>query len=147
VPLCPLLPIARPQLPPILSDQISVHSSLCLSVLALQIFVCPKGKTGTDEDDCVKTNAQSSSVVCSRGSGGGSSDLWFWVSLLADKRLADVQNGEINADSITWRFKFPISRPSRISRASSLCPTSSKASVASCPPTSSRTSSPPLDAN
>ena len=44
----------------------------------------------------------------------------------------------------TWRFRSPISRPSRISRASSLCPTSSKASVASWPPTSRRTSSPPL---
>jgi len=45
----------------------------------------------------------------------------------------------------TFRFKVPTSNPSSISRASSLWPTSSKASVASCPPTSSRTSSPPLN--
>lgn len=44
----------------------------------------------------------------------------------------------------TILFKFPTSSPSKISRASSLWPTSSKASVASCPPTSRRTSSPPL---
>jgi len=44
----------------------------------------------------------------------------------------------------TTLFKFPINKPSRISLASSLCPTSSNASVASCPPTSNRTSSPPL---
>ena len=41
-------------------------------------------------------------------------------------------------------FKSPAFKPSNISRASSLCPTSSNASVASCPPTSSKTSSPPL---
>lgn len=44
----------------------------------------------------------------------------------------------------TILFTSPTSRPSSISRASSLCPTSSNASVASCPPTSRRTSSPPL---
>ena len=44
----------------------------------------------------------------------------------------------------TSRFRGPTNRPSRISRASSLWPTSSKASVASWPPTSRRTSSPPL---
>jgi hypothetical protein len=44
----------------------------------------------------------------------------------------------------TTRFSFPTIRPSRISRASSEWPTSSKASVASWPPTSRRTSSPPL---
>jgi hypothetical protein len=48
---------------------------------------------------------------------------------------------------LTTRFKSPINRPANISLASSLCPTSSKASVASCPPTSSRTSSPPLYAS
>ena len=56
-------------------------------------------------------------------------------------------NGELvfcEEEEHTWRFNVPINRPSRISRASSLCPMSSKASVASCPPTSSRTSSPPL---
>ena len=42
------------------------------------------------------------------------------------------------------RLSLPTSRPSRISRASSEWPTSSNASVASCPPTSRRTSSPPL---
>jgi hypothetical protein len=45
----------------------------------------------------------------------------------------------------TFRFNCPTNKPSRISRASSLCPTSSKASVASWPPTSRRTSSPPLE--
>lgn len=44
----------------------------------------------------------------------------------------------------TTRFNLPMSNPSRISLASSLWPTSSKASVASWPPTSRRTSSPPL---
>lgn len=44
----------------------------------------------------------------------------------------------------TMRFTVPTRRPSRISRASSLWPTSSKASVLSWPPTSRRTSSPPL---
>ena len=44
----------------------------------------------------------------------------------------------------TSLFRLPTKSPSRISRASSLCPTSSNASVASCPPTSSITSSPPL---
>lgn len=47
-------------------------------------------------------------------------------------------------DGGTWRLRTPIFNPSRISRASSLWPTSSKASVASWPPTSRRTSSPPL---
>lgn len=47
-------------------------------------------------------------------------------------------------DKRTCLFSLPTSRPSRISRASSLWPTSSKASVESWPPTSSRTSSPPL---
>lgn len=44
----------------------------------------------------------------------------------------------------TALFNLPTTSPSNISRASSLCPTSSKASVASWPPTSSKTSSPPL---
>ena len=44
----------------------------------------------------------------------------------------------------TMRLSLPTSSPSRISRASSEWPTSSNASVASCPPTSRRTSSPPL---
>lgn len=43
----------------------------------------------------------------------------------------------------TPRLRVPTRRPSRISRASSLWPTSSKASVESWPPTSRRTSSPP----
>jgi len=51
---------------------------------------------------------------------------------------------DLAGGSPSARFRVPTSRPSRISRASSLCPTSSKASVASWPPTSSRTSSPPL---
>lgn len=51
---------------------------------------------------------------------------------------------KIGMEELTTRFKSPTNRPSKISRASSLCPTSSNASVASCPPTSSRTSSPPL---
>jgi hypothetical protein len=47
----------------------------------------------------------------------------------------------------TWRFNLPTSSPSRISRASSEWPTSSNASVESWPPTSRRTSSPPLSVN
>lgn len=43
----------------------------------------------------------------------------------------------------TPRLRVPTRSPSRISRASSLWPTSSKASVESWPPTSRRTSSPP----
>ena len=46
---------------------------------------------------------------------------------------------------LTARLRSPTRSPLRISRASSLWPTSSKASVASWPPTSSMTSSPPLD--
>lgn len=45
---------------------------------------------------------------------------------------------------LTWRLSTPILSVSNVSRASSLCPTSSNASVASWPPTSSKTSSPPL---
>ena len=56
----------------------------------------------------------------------------------------DIENGGWRGRSRTSRFKGPTSRPARISRASSLWPTSSKASVASWPPTSRRTSSPPL---
>ncbi len=48
------------------------------------------------------------------------------------------------AGSPSTRLRDPMTSPSRISRASSECPTSSKASVASWPPTSRRTSSPPL---
>lgn len=44
----------------------------------------------------------------------------------------------------TKRLSLPISKPSRISRASSLWPTSSNACVPSWPATSSKTSSPPL---
>jgi hypothetical protein len=51
---------------------------------------------------------------------------------------------EEEREGTTNRLMVPMSRPSRISRASSLWPTSSKASVASWPATSSRTSSPPL---
>lgn len=51
----------------------------------------------------------------------------------------------LGAGSPSTRFSWPTIRPSRISRASSEWPTSSKASVASWPPTSKRTSSPPLD--
>lgn len=47
-------------------------------------------------------------------------------------------------ESCTCLFNSPTSSWSRVSRASSLCPTSSNASVASCPATSRRTSSPPL---
>ena len=50
----------------------------------------------------------------------------------------------INVCVPTCLFNGPTNIPSRISRASSLWPTSSKASVASWPPTSRRTSSPPL---
>lgn len=45
---------------------------------------------------------------------------------------------------LTCLFSWPTSSCSSVSRASSLWPTSSKASVASWPPTSSITSSPPL---
>ncbi len=45
---------------------------------------------------------------------------------------------------LTILFSSPTCSPSNISLASSLCPTSSNASVASWPPTSRRTSSPPL---
>jgi hypothetical protein len=51
--------------------------------------------------------------------------------------------GEYGKDR-TERFRVPTSSPSRISRASSEWPTSSNASVESWPPTSRRTSSPPL---
>jgi hypothetical protein len=44
----------------------------------------------------------------------------------------------------TRRFSIPTSSWASVSRASSLCPTSSNASVASWPATSRRTSSPPL---
>jgi hypothetical protein len=143
----PHCPIPRTQLLPVLSYLISARNSLCLSFLSLQVLVCTKCKTGTNEDDCVETNAQSSGIVCRSGSRGGCRDLWFWVSLLKDKGLSIYSKLNRNIDLLTLRFKFPMSRPSRTSRASSLCPTSSKASVASCPPTSSRTSSPPLGAN
>jgi hypothetical protein len=139
--------IPRPQLPPILFQLISAHHHLCLALLTLQVLVCAKCTSSTNEDDCVKTDAQSCGVVCGCGSRGGGCDLGFWVSFLKlrDQKLLTV--GRQMRDSLTWRFNVPTASPSRISRASSLCPTSSKASVASCPPTSSRTSSPPLDAN
>ena len=55
-----------------------------------------------------------------------------------------IGGGETKGKYHTMRLSLPTSRPSRISRASSEWPTSSKASVASWPPTSRRTSSPPL---
>ena len=123
------------------------HSSLRLTLLALHVLVCTKGKTGTDEDDCIKADTQACRIARRSGRRGHCCNLRFWVSLL---KVTDQQPFRIkgrNANSLTLRFKLPTSRPSRISRASSLCPTSSNASVASCPPTSSRTSSPPLNAD
>jgi hypothetical protein len=84
----PHCPISRPQLLPVLSYLLSARNSLCLSFLSLQVLVCTKCKTGTNEDDCIETNAQSSGIVCRSGSRGGCRELWFWVSLLKDKGLS-----------------------------------------------------------
>lgn len=62
----------------------------------------------------------------------------------AAKSRAFFQCRVVDRKKRTTRFKVPMSSPWSISLASSLCPTSSKASVASWPATSRRTSSPPL---
>lgn len=62
-----------------------------------------------------------------------------WMISWGDSRLSGDRGRKR-----TMRFTSPTCRPARVSRASSLWPTSSKASVASWPPTSRRTSSPPL---
>jgi hypothetical protein len=84
----PHCPIPRPQLLPVLTYLISACNSLCLSFLSLQVLVCTKCKTGTNEDDCIETNAQSRGIVCRSGSRGGCRELWFWVSLLKDNGLS-----------------------------------------------------------
>jgi hypothetical protein len=62
-------------------------------------------------------------------------------------RLAGVSRGGMlwYILELTWRLRSPTSSSASCSRASSLCPTSSKASVASWPARSNMTSSPPLD--
>jgi hypothetical protein len=59
-------------------------------------------------------------------------------------RTREIRGVRTEMIELTWRLSVPTSNPSKISRASSLWPTSSKASVASWPATSRRTSSPPL---
>jgi hypothetical protein len=54
------------------------------------------------------------------------------------------EGGKEGRERHTMRFRSPTNIPDSVSRASSLWPTSSNASVASWPPTSRRTSSPPL---
>ena len=67
-----------------------------------------------------------------------------FFGIILNRRWEDWKRGSGKRGGFTMRLSLPTSRPSRISRASSEWPTSSKASVASWPPTSRRTSSPPL---
>jgi hypothetical protein len=60
------------------------NSSLCLALLALHVLVCTKGKTSTDEDDCIKTNTQTRRVARRSGRRWHCCNLRFWVSLLKD---------------------------------------------------------------
>lgn len=66
------------------------------------------------------------------------------IALNEDKVTEEREVRDLDGTAHTTLFNLPTTSPSSISRASSLCPTSSKASVASWPPTSSNTSSPPL---
>ncbi len=82
------------------------------------------------------------------GVGLGEVDGCFSRGLFSHGNAAGASTGEGRGCSmvvdVTSLFSVPTFKPSRISRASSEWPTSSKASVASWPPTSRRTSSPPL---
>lgn len=142
-----MIPTGRRSGPPFPSAH-RVVARLGDARLLLDILVGEVGRGTADEEDGVHADAEV------RGAGGGVGHLRGSVAL--GLRVAGLSRGIQSAYGVpgtgrggvrmdlTWRFSEPIAMGSRSSRASSLWPTSSKASVASWPATSSRTSSPPL---
>ncbi len=125
----------------------SLEHHLSLALLILQILVGAECRCPSEKHDNVETNTHARRLIRNHWLGGCSVCLWYWVALLC-KCLSETTRYESIRTGPAWkhteRFKVPIIRPWRISRASSLCPTSSNASVASWPATSRSTSSPPL---
>jgi len=107
-----------------------------LPLLLLHILISIIGDNAADEHDGIEADAEARTLcVGSRGNGTGERSLGLRVASLEKK--ACVSNTKpilaetIGAGVLTLRFNVPTLSPSRVSRASSLWPTSSNASVAS----------------
>jgi hypothetical protein len=121
------------------------------ALISLQIGIRPVRQCSSHQYNRIQPDAKARCVVrTARGIGyaGGGNFRFGIAGLLHISKLIRVTHYHRYVgrweNKLTWRFNSPTRRPSRISRASSLWPTSSKASVASWPATSRRTSSPPL---
>jgi hypothetical protein len=131
-----------------LQDQ-EIENPLCLLLALLHVLVAEEGQGAADQDHGVEADAHAGLAGAGAAGlrGGGLLDFGGRVVGLVGGMLAWSYCvravGRMFGRKRTPRLTVPTRRPSRISRASSLWPTSSNASVESWPPTSSITSSPP----
>lgn len=116
----------------------------------LQILIGTVGNRTTEQEERVQTDTETRArAAAGRGRRGAAVGAGGWVAglshLLAPVHiLRCIRKKRGGNGGRTILFNFPTYMPSSNSRASSLWPTSSKASVESWPPTSRMTSSPPL---
>ncbi len=147
----PLLLNHHPPPPPPRPLGQEIQLRALLAVTAAEVLVRDERQRGADEDEGVDADTEaggrgsglgfSGGGVGRRGGGGGVAGLSKYRGHGSVGRRGVCGGWVVVRTSL---FRLPISRPLRISRASSLWPTSSKASEASWPPTSIMTSSPPL---